>query len=446
MVRPLHCVASIVFIMLLTGIKPDAAISAFLLSFGISYVLSYVAAFAVLLIFAPIASGGPLQGADAEFNNLTALLIYSIASVLQLLLAFLIFRIRRFKKGFPFILKGFAIIAALVITGAVLIVAALGRAYAETETEDAFVLYVILAGIFTIGIGAYIWIRRGIKTMQRKWAKQRNEELLQKEIDKLTRENEQLKINQETQRVANHSISHRLRAAERSVSALLEKAGEHDEFAELRDEMALELGRLGKLKQDYQDMLSHEKVDVLLPSTNIKAVDDMFGLFARRFADSRIEFRLKVAGSVVYMAENIIDQGKLETMIGDHLQDALIAVNANDVGARRCVMAAIGESGGCYGFSVHDTGIPFEVDTLTRLGMERVTTRAGKGGSGIGFMKTFETMRECGASLIIDEHRPGGAFSKSVAIRFDMSNEYIIRTYRPDEFPASDRYRVVALE
>jgi hypothetical protein len=57
----------------------------------------------------------------------------------------------------------------------------------------------------------------------------------------------------------------------------------------------------------------------------------------------------------------------------------------------------------------------------------------------------FETMREYGANLIIDEKTSGSAgFTKSVTIRFDGKNQYIIKTYRPQDFPASDRYTVEA--
>jgi len=167
----------------------------------------------------------------------------------------------------------------------------------------------------------------------------------------------------------------------------------------------------------------------------------MFGLFAQRFRDNDIMFKLNVTGSIIYMTENTIEQGKLETMIGDHLQDALIAVKASK-NSMRSVMAVIGEAGDYYELTILDSGIPFETDTLARLGIERVTTHADEGGSGVGFMKTFETMRECGASLIITENR-GGVFSKSVTIRFDGENQYIIETYRPSDFPASDRYTII---
>jgi hypothetical protein len=164
-------------------------------------------------------------------------------------------------------------------------------------------------------------------------------------------------------------------------------------------------------------------------------------MFAERFAANDIRFKLTVTGSIVYMKENTIALGKLETMIGDHLQNALIAVNASEASIRS-VLATIGEVGDYYEFSVHDSGIPFEVNTLIQLGAERVTTHADEGGSGVGFMKTFETMRERKASMIIQENK-SGVFTKSVTIRLDGENQYIIDTYRPDDFPASDRYLII---
>ena len=51
-----------------------------------------------------------------------------------------------------------------------------------------------------------------------------------------------------------------------------------------------------------------------------------------------------------------------------------------------------------------DTGVDFEIDTLVKLGLEAVTTNEDRGGTGTGFMTTFETMKETKASLIITEY------------------------------------------
>jgi signal transduction histidine kinase len=144
------------------------------------------------------------------------------------------------------------------------------------------------------------------------------------------------------------------------------------------------------------------------------------------------------------MVDKVINHGKLETIIANHLNNAQIAVNANN-NPFRSITAVIGLTEEYYEFTVFDSGIPFEVDTLERLGTERVTTHSDTGGSGIGFMTTFQTMQEYNASLIIDEQKPSAVdYSKSVSVRFDNKNQYIIKTYRPDDFASCDRYTVVS--
>lgn len=438
MIRPIICVTSLLIIFLLTKMKLDTVISAYMLSFGGSYILFYIAIALSGIIFMPFARGEYLPGTPIDYNQPIYLLMYILVFIIQLILAVLFFRIRRFRKGFPFLFKRYAVIMALIFSGTILVFVTWVNILANTP-EDIYASYsLLLIGILIIGIGIYIWIRRGIKRFQRKRIRERNEELLRTEVAELK---QQLRQRDETIsifRSANHSINHRLAAMERSVEGLLKRARE-DFSAEFSEELAVAMDDIRKMKQGYKADIGRVKMERELPSTNIPMIDEMFILFLERYADNNIFFKLTVNGSIIHMTDNAIKQDKLETMIGDHLQDALIAVNASH-SVTRNVMAVIGEAGDFYEFSVHDSGIPFEADTLVRLGMEPVTTHAGKGGSGEGFLKTFETMRDCGASLIIREMEPGGPFTKSVTIRFDDQNQYIIETYRPGDFPENDRY------
>ena len=259
----------------------------------------------------------------------------------------------------------------------------------------------------------------------------RDQELKSKEkqIKDLT---EKLKIIQH----ANHKILHRFEALEYKVA--------QQSNTEFSDDFSITIEDIQKLQKEYQDDSSQIKGETPLPFTKIKELDNLFAHFANKFADNNIEFTLTISGSIPYMVDHIIEQNKLETMIGDHLQDALNAVNSSCNPFRK-VLAGIGLVNDCYEFKVYDSGIPFEVDTLIQLGTAHVTTRSDAGGSGIGFMTTFDTMREYGASLIINEKPLSNfEFSKSVTIRFDSKNQYIIETYRPDEFPTENRYIIVS--
>ena len=420
------CVASIVFILLLTKIRLETVISAFLLSFGISYVLYYVAAFVIGSAFTPFIGR---EGAITDYNKPVYSLIYAIAVVLQLLLSHFLFRIRRFRKGFLLLHKRYAITMALIFSGGILVIATQINEAATSEKRIFVPLF--LLGTLIIGIGVYIWIRRGISMFQWQKTMLRNVELLEEALAAEKEKNRRLDEKIEILQTANHKFIRRLEAMEYRVAR---------QGTEFREELAVSIEDVKKLQKEHQAEVSRVKGKILLPSVKIKELDNMFELFAEKFAEAEIDFNLKVNGSILYMTENIIPQGKLEMMVGDHLQDALIAINAGE-NTYRAVLAGIGLAGSCYEFSVSDSGIPFYVDTLTRLGTERVTTHAD--GSGIGFMTTFETMRECGASLIIIEKPPSATdYTKTVTIRFDGENRYSIKTYRPGEFPPSDRYTV----
>lgn len=440
-IRPILCLVSILFIVVLTKIKPDTVISAYLLSFGISYCLYYTAVIAISIISAPLV-GEHIIDSPTDSDKPLYLLIYSIVFVLHLLLSYLLFRIKRFKNGFPFLLKRYAVVLALISAGTVL--AFVTGVQIITEAENISAMPAFFAGVLIIGVGIYLWIRRGIKMFYRKRMKERSIEILEQELAEKDGEIRRLTEQNDSLRVANHKVTHRLAALERGVAELTDRMQYGSYSMEIAEEISITLEDIKRLSQDYQGGISRIKGKKPLPSTKIKAIDDLFGYFSAQCIDSKIDFNLKVSGSIPYMVESVIPQGKLETMIGDHMQDALIAVNACD-NSFRSILAVLGLTGDCYEFSVYDSGIPFEPDTLVRLGTECVTTRADTGGSGIGFMTTFETMRETGASLIINEKKPGGTdYTKSVHIRFDGKSRYIIETYRPEEFPDNDdRYVVV---
>ncbi|MCL2337293.1 MAG: hypothetical protein FWC60_07740 [Firmicutes bacterium] len=434
--KSVYVVASILFILARTKLKGDLVISAFLLAFGIAYVLYFVASFAVGLALMPFAATSHQVGTVIDHNNLFSLLFYSLVSVLQLVLSFLLFRINRFKNGFPFLLQRSAIIISLIAAGVVLLLAAWIKII--TTSEYAYSGYLYLTGILISGAGVYIWIRRGIRMFYRKRQEERGMEILERELAAAKEEIRRLTEQNDTLRVANHKTRHRLAALEQAVLAMSGGAMEASE------ELAVTLEDIRRVTQDYQTDIGQLTGKNTLPGTKIKALDDLCANFASQFRSAGIDFKLSINGSIPYMVQNILDQGQLETMVGDHLQNAMIAVKAGS-NPFRGVWALLGLTGDSYAFTVYDSGISFTTDTLARLGAGRVTTHAANGGSGIGFMTTFAVMKQCNASLLISEKEPSTAdYTKAVTIRFDGQGQYIIETYRPGKFPPSDRYQIVA--
>lgn len=149
---------------------------------------------------------------------------------------------------------------------------------------------------------------------------------------------------------------------------------------------------------------------------------------------SNIEFNVQINGNIYFMINNLIPQGKLETLIGDHIKDAIIAINSSD-NTYRNIMVMLGIINNCYEFRVYDSGIEFEIETMLNLGIKPITTHEEIGGTGIGFISTFETLKECKASLIIEERQKPSTnnYTKAIIIRFDRKNEYKICSYRAND-------------
>jgi signal transduction histidine kinase len=333
-----------------------------------------------------------------------------------------------------------SIIVALIIAGIVLMLNTWGKSI--IEIEDAYVPDFLVAGILITSIGLFLWIRRGIKASYLRWAKDHNDELYKKEIAEKDKEIQRLTELSDTLRTANHNIIHRLAALEKGYITTMDKLTKSGLSMEISEDLAISAEDVRRTMRDYMKDAGRNGIVKSLPTTKIKMLDDIFSLFAERCKENHIEFNLIVNASIPYMVEKIIDQTKLEIMIGDHLQDALVAVKLSD-NLFRNILLTLGLMEKHYALTIFDSGIPFEAETLTRLGTEYVTTHLDSGGSGRGFMKTFATMREYGASLIICEREPGAAgHSKSITIKFDGQNQYIIETYRPESFPQSLRYIV----
>lgn len=228
----------------------------------------------------------------------------------------------------------------------------------------------------------------------------------------------------------NHEFYNRQRALEMKVSKLINNSNFNMEASK---DIAIIEG-IKNLTKEYSEKMEDIKFLESLPSSDIEEIDDMFKYMQAECKKNNIEFNVKINGNIHYMINNLIKANKLVTLIGDHIRDAIIAVNSSD-NEYRNILAILGVKDNIYEFCVYDSGIEFEIDTLLKLGTEPITTHYKTGGTGIGFMTTFETMKENKASLIIKElGKPNVSnYTKCVTVKLDGKNNYTIDSYRKDE-------------
>lgn len=366
---------------------------------------------------------------DIDINNIS-ILIMSV--ILEIFILDRIFKIKRLKNGVAFLnnMDNLGIIGSTLILIALLI-------YSNVRVNNSFFTNFYLAiSIFIECICMFIWIRKKITKYYKQKLKENTIQELEKEIQQ---KDEKIKdVLEENEKIAtiNHKYSSRITALEKFsakiltkpeiISKMKEEFGE--DFTEFENQIKI-------LTSEYKsEMKESLKVQNKIQKTNIFGIDKLLEYLKEEAESNNIEFNLKLNGSINYMVENVIDQSKLETLLGDHIKDAIIAIQHSNNNYKK-ILVIIGIIDNYYEVCIYDTGIEFEINTLLKLGTEAITTHKQMGGSGIGFMTTFKTMNETKASLIIEEnHKENNIdFTKAVRIRFDGRNEYKIKSYRAEK-------------
>lgn len=259
--------------------------------------------------------------------------------------------------------------------------------------------------------------------------------LLMKELDRLNAEIEDLNKNNkelETENIEinkiNHTLSHKQKALEHKINKFLMNTETAKEITPVEEKDIKE-----KL-EDISKEVYKEKAIVTLKKTEIPNIDNMLEFLQEECTKNKIEFELQILGNIFYMINHYITKEDLEILIADHVKDAIIAVNHSD-NEYRSILVRLGKIDNIYSLYIYDSGIEFEEETLNNLGKKPCTTHAEEGGSGLGFMNTFDTLRKYKASLTIKEiSKPTKEnYTKIIIIKFDGLNEFTIDSYKKQQ-------------
>ncbi len=221
-----------------------------------------------------------------------------------------------------------------------------------------------------------------------------------------------------------HTIIHKQKSIEYKLEEILTKTEmSTEEAAEVRE-------RLEKLNKEVYT----EKEVMELDKTGINSIDDMLKYMQSECVKNKIDFTLQIKGNIHYMVHNLVKEEELETLLADHIKDAIIAINHTD-NANRSILVRLGNIDDIYSLYIYDSGVEFKTEVLENLGKKPCTTYANEGGTGMGFMNTFDTVRKHKASLIIEEiGKPvKDNYTKVIIIKFDKKNEFKVKSYHEIE-------------
>lgn len=387
------------------------------MSISISYAFVYIS---IIIIFALTSIVSP-----SSIKPIYTILVACTFSINAFALISIFFKFKRFKNGFSFIKNRINNehfeAHILIINSLIIFVFLLLENFHSLSFKD------LATGLLIFVIMLFIVLQKNIilyqkQKLQVKTLKDYEQELAETKEKLATALEEKEKLVK-----SNHEFYHRQEALNKKLTDLLaqQKLLTNTEFGEDIGNLA---DRINNLSNEY---IEKTKMLPKLTKTNIVEIDDMFSYLQSECDKNNIEFILKIECDVNYIIDNYISKSQLETLLGDLIRNAIIAVNHSQ-NKFRSIMTVLGIKDDNYEICVLDSGIDFEINTLINLGLARASTHLDEGGTGIGFITTFETINSCNASLIINEVTNNN-YSKALQIKFDSKNEYVIISKRIEE-------------
>ena len=344
-----------------------------------------------------------------------------IMEIIHILLLNKFFKIPKLKYGFSFIEKNtqneYADILILNVSVGIIILFILLTNYNVIFIRSIFSVFILFIIIMFITIQKSIQLYYKQKLLIQDLEETKKElEEKKEEIKKLEQEN--LSFSKKS-----HSIAHKQKALEHKLNEILL----------LKTELGSETNIKEKIDKISEE-ISKNKPQVELSKTDIEQIDDMLKYMQSECIKNNIDFDLQIIGNIHQMTNNYISKEKLEILLADHIKNAIIAINYSD-NINKSILVRLGKIDGFYSLYIYDSGIEFEINTLLNLGVKPSTTHKSSGGTGMGFMNTFDTVREYKASFILEEYgKPSkDDYTKAIMIKFDKKEDFKIISYRKEE-------------
>lgn len=386
----------------ITNNKLGYATLAVIISLGINYIILYIAItinFFINVFY------------TIQNDNINLIII----TVIQIILMGVISKIKRIKNGISFLNKNVQNDYLNITIINISVIVSFSFLILSNPDVNLIITKNIFINFLLFALLMFITIKESISTYYKQKLLIRDLTETKKELEEKKKELEDLEKENLKFSMRSHSIAHKQRALEYKLNKVLQSS-------EVAEEIDLKNRMENLAKEAYVAPLAME-----LTKTEIDSIDDMLEYMQAECVKDNIEFNLQVNGNIHKMVNNYVEKQDLEILLADHIKDAIIAVNHTD-NINRSILVKLGEFDNCYSLNIYDSGVNFPKEILENLGKNPVTSYPNEGGTGMGYMNTFETLRKYDASLIIEEFGMPSKenFTKVVSIKFDKKNEFKI--------------------
>jgi len=362
-----------------------------------------------------------------EFADTSIVIIPLFAAVfIELILLILLFRTKRLRKGMPFLTDRNAdnigtTISLLVLFSIAILLNNDGPSY-------FYIIPFMIVVICVVFILTWWKKRLTITYLNNK----RDAELI--ELHNTINEKDEYIELLKQQNIAFGNLVHKdnklIPAMELAVTDFLKnyKEKDADELETISQNILMNLKNQSSGRKNILENIDAEVKQ--LPRTGLSSIDTLLIYLAKRAAEAHVTIDLTVHASIKYMAQNVVAENDLNTLLAELIDNSIISASQCEV---RKILITLELVDSIYVINVFDSGDPFASEVLKNIGIKSITTRGETGGSGTGLVNISDIVKKYKATFIIDDLlTPNSIFTKKISVRFDRKNKYILRSNRAD--------------
>lgn len=369
------------------------------LSIAISLVIYYLS----IILTIPLAlTLGNIMNYNYAFNILSEI----VMGVICIFLAYLIFKIKRFSKGFSFLYERTYTDTIITLSVGIIFINIFFR---FSEIRSIHLLLLVLAFIVFLFFFLYATTKKQITNSY-------IHHHMTRLIDSSTHELTILKEEMQHLEYHNNKLSSIIHKDNKLLLAMKSAVTEAI-MSENRTALCSILSEINKLSDERsQQITTYERSHRCIANfgdIRLNAIINYMNEFATK---NYVDFKFTYVGDVEQMIDNISSENDICTLLADIVENGIISSQHSP---NKSVFLSINATPNHYAVSVYDSGNFFDKQVIKKLGKKRVTTRKNSGGSGIGLMTTFELLKKYRASFSIDETINTHPYTKCVSITFD---------------------------
>ncbi len=354
-----------------------------------------------------------------------------LASLTTYLLIGLPFKLKRLKRGMPFLKeKGgsmFGVIVSSIILSCIFIL---------LTNKNALWINLTLLPLIPLSVILFFWWRSQIKKSYIKKIQSNELAHLKSTIENQLKEIEKLKADNEELAKIIHKDNKLIPAMELSVKSFLNIYKTETDFEKISTKACAILNNLEKEAGERKGILdNYQHSSKTMPEIGMESLDSVILYMSNKAKTMNMEFDLTLCGDITKITDDVMEETHLTTLISDLIENAIIATKHC---VTRNILVNLGTDGSNYIIEVADSGIAFEIDTLVHLGTMKITTHKHQGGSGIGLFNAFNLFRKYNASFIIEEYNTANTgYTKKLTVCFNGKNQFTVKSPRAEKIRKS---------